>query len=152
MNSLNVKVNLTLDFIAEVRGFISLDADDLRPFSDAGELLYYGIGHADGKDMAKKAAERAISNPLMGTSLKEATDVLVHITGSLHIDLEDVEIAAGLVVDAAHKDANIIFGAAFDEDLEYVDIEEKDIKGEIRVIVIARKRENEQLKMPGVAV
>jgi len=137
MNSLNVKVNLTLDYIAEVRGFISLDADDLRPFSDAGELFYYGIGHADGKDKAKKAAERAISNPLMDTSLEEATDVLVHITGSIDIDLEDVEIAAGLVADAVHKDANIIFGAAFDEDLwdEYVN--DEDIEGEIRVIVIA---------------
>jgi len=140
MNSLNVKVNLTLDFIAEVRGFISLDADDLRPFSDAGELIYYGIGHADGKDKAKKAAERAISNPLMGTSLKEATDVLVHITGSIDIDLEDVEIAAGLVADAAHKDARIIFGAAFDVDLLDNNVRDEGMSDEIRLIVIAIRR------------
>ena len=140
MNSLNVKVNLTLDYIAEVRGFISLDADDLRPFSDAGELFYYGIGHADGKDKAKKAAERAISNPLMGTSLKEATDVLVHITGSIDIDLEDVEIAAGLVADAAHKDARIIFGAAFDVDLLDNNVRDEGMSDEIRLIVIAIRR------------
>ena len=69
----------------------------------------------------------AISSPLLETSINGARGVLINITGSMDIGLEEVETAANLVQEAAHPDANIIFGAAFDEGLE----------DEIRVTVIA---------------
>ena len=69
----------------------------------------------------------AISSPLLETSINGAKGVLINVTGSMDIGLEEVETAANLVQEAAHPDANIIFGAAFDESLE----------DEIRVTVIA---------------
>ena len=69
----------------------------------------------------------AISSPLLETSINGARGVLINVTGSTDIGLEEVETAANLVQEAAHPDANIIFGAAFDEGLE----------DEIRVTVIA---------------
>mgnify|MGYP003080133755 CR=1 FL=1 len=69
----------------------------------------------------------AISSPLLETSIDGAHGVLVNVTGSMDIGLEEVEVAAGLVQQAANPDANIIFGAAFDPEME----------DEIRVTVIA---------------
>ena len=69
----------------------------------------------------------AVSSPLMETSINGARGVLINITGSEDMDLEDVETAANLVQEAAHPDANIIFGASFDANLQ----------DEIRVTVIA---------------
>ena len=69
----------------------------------------------------------AISSPLLETSINGAHGVLVNVTGSMDIGLEEVETAANLVQQAAHPDALIIFGAAFDEELE----------DEIRVTVIS---------------
>ena len=69
----------------------------------------------------------AISSPLLETSINGAKGVLINVTGSMDIGLEEVETAANLVQEAAHPEANIIFGAAFDESLE----------DEIRVTVIA---------------
>ena len=69
----------------------------------------------------------AVASPLMETSINGARGVLINITGSEDMDLEDVETAASLVQEAAHPEANIIFGATFDPNLE----------DEIRVTVIA---------------
>ena len=69
----------------------------------------------------------AISSPLLETSINGAKGVLINITGSMDVGLEEVETAANLVQEAAHPEANIIFGAAFDDTLE----------DEIRVTVIA---------------
>ena len=69
----------------------------------------------------------AISSPLLETSINGARGVLINVTGSMDIGLEEVETAANLVQEAAHPDANIIFGAAFDDSLE----------DELRVTVIA---------------
>ena len=88
---------------------------------------HMGVGHAVGKGKAEDAAQMAISSPLMETSINGAHGVLINITGSEDMGLEDVETAANLVQAAAHPDANIIFGASFDNSME----------DEIRVIVIA---------------
>ena len=69
----------------------------------------------------------AISSPLLETSINGAKGVLINVTGSMDIGLEEVETAANLVQEAAHPEANIIFGAAFDDTLE----------DELRVTVIA---------------
>ena len=108
-------------------GFINLDfADVTSVMKDAG-LAHMGVGRAAGKNKAEEAARLAISSPLLETSIDGARGVLVSVTGSMDISLEEVEVAAGLVQQAANPDANIIFGAAFDPDME----------DEIRVTVIA---------------
>ena len=108
-------------------GFINLDfADVSAVMKDAGRA-HMGVGRAAGKNKAEEAARMAISSPLLETSINGAKGVLINVTGSMDIGLEEVETAANLVQEAAHPDANIIFGAAFDENLE----------DEIRVTVIA---------------
>ena len=108
-------------------GFINLDfADVSAVMKDAGRA-HMGVGRAAGKNKAEEAARMAISSPLLETSINGAKGVLINVTGSMDIGLEEVETAANLVQEAAHPDANIIFGAAFDETLE----------DEIRVTVIA---------------
>ena len=108
-------------------GFINLDfADVTAVMKDAG-MAHMGVGRAAGKNKAEEAAKMAISSPLLETSINGAHGVLVNVTGSMDIGLEEVETAANLVQQAAHPDALIMFGAAFDEELE----------DEIRVTVIS---------------
>ena len=108
-------------------GLINLDfADVSAVMKDAG-MAHMGVGRAAGKNKAEEAAKMAISSPLLETSINGARGVLINVTGSMDIGQEEVETAANLVQEAAHPDANIIFGAAFDESLE----------DEIRVTVIA---------------
>ena len=108
-------------------GFINLDfADVSAVMKDAGRA-HMGVGRAAGKDKAEAAAKMAISSPLLETSINGARGVPINVTGSMDIGLEEVETAANLVQEAAHPDANIIFGAAFDDSLE----------DELRVTVIA---------------
>ncbi len=115
-------------------GFINLDfADVSAVMKDAGRA-HMGVGRAAGKNKAEEAAKMAISSPLLETSINGAKGVLINVTGSMDIGLEEVETAANLVQEAAHPDANIIFGAAFDETLE----------DEIRVTVIATGFEEAQ--------
>ena len=108
-------------------GFINLDFADVCTIMKGAGFAHMGVGHAVGKGKAEDAAKMAISSPLMETSINGARGVLVNITGSEDMGLEDVESAANLVQEAAHPDANIIFGASFDNTME----------DEIRVIVIA---------------
>ena len=120
-------------------GFINLDfADVSAVMKDAGRA-HMGVGRAAGKNKAEDAAKMAISSPLMETYINGARGVLINVTGSLDIGLEEVETAANLVQEAAHPEANIIFGATFDEGLE----------DEIRVTVIATGfDENQSIPFP----
>ena len=108
-------------------GFINLDFADVTSIMKDAGLAHMGVGRAAGKNKAEEAAKMAISSPLLETSINGAKGVLVNVTGSMDIGLEEVEVAAGLVQQAANPDANIIFGAAFDPEME----------DEIRVTVIA---------------
>lgn len=108
-------------------GFINLDFADVTCIMRNAGFAHMGVGHAAGKGKAEEAARMAVASPLMETSINGAHGVLINITGSEDMDLEDVETAASLVQEAAHPDANIIFGATFDDTLE----------DEIRVTVIA---------------
>ncbi len=96
---------------------INLDFADVRTImSDAGRaLLGIGMGSGDGRGLA--AAEKAISSPLLETSMEGARAILLSITGGPDLSLVEVSEAAKLVGEAAHPDANIIFGANVDEDL-----------------------------------
>ncbi len=108
-------------------GFINLDFADVTCIMKDAGFAHMGVGHAAGKGKAEDAARMAVASPLMETSINGARGVLINITGSEDMGLEDVEAAANLVQEAAHPDANIIFGATFDETMQ----------DEIRVTVIA---------------
>ena len=116
------------------RVIINLDfADVAAVMKDAGRA-HMGVGIASGKEKAEQAAQAAVASPLLETSIDGATGVLVNVTGSSELTLDDVETAASIVQQAAHADANIIFGATSCE--EYQD--------EMRVTVIATGFEQAQ--------
>ena len=108
-------------------GFINLDFADVATIMRGAGLAHMGVGYAIGKGKAEEAARMAVSSPLLETSINGARGVLINIPGSDDMGLEDVEAAANLVQEAAHPDANIIFGTTFDNTLE----------DQIRVTVIA---------------
>ena len=108
-------------------GLINLDFADVTCIMKDAGFAHMGVGHAAGKGKAEDAARMAVASPLMETSINGAHGVLINITGSEDMGLEDVEAAANLVQEAAHPDANIIFGATFDPSMQ----------DEIRVTVIA---------------
>ncbi|MCH5191472.1 MAG: cell division protein FtsZ [Oscillospiraceae bacterium] len=110
-------VNSVTDLITMPQ-FINLDfADVTAVMKDAGHA-HMGIGRASGKDKAEAAANAAISSPLLETTITGAKGVVISITASPDITLEDVDTAAGIVRAEADEDANIIFGVAFDEKLD----------------------------------
>jgi len=99
-------------------GLINLDFADVRTImSGAGDALL-GIGMAVGEHRATEAATQAISSPLLETSVDGARSILLSITGGTSLSLWEVNEAAKSVSEAAHPDANIIFGAMVDEHLD----------------------------------
>ncbi|SHM35901.1 cell division protein FtsZ [Cryptosporangium aurantiacum] len=108
-------------------GLINLDFADVKSvMSGAGSALM-GIGSARGENRAVEAAEAAISSPLLEASMEGAHGVLLSIAGGSDLGLFEINEAASLVADAAHQDANIIFGTVIDDALG----------DEVRVTVIA---------------
>ncbi len=98
-------------------GLINLDFADVRTtMRDAGQALL-GIGMGTGETRAVAAAERAVSSPLLETSVDGARSILLSITGGPDVGLLEVSEAAQVVQEAAHPDANIIFGANLDDTL-----------------------------------
>jgi len=98
-------------------GLINLDFADVRTImSQAGQALL-GIGMGVGERRALEAAERAVASPLLETSIEGARSILLSITGGRDLSLWEVNDAAKAVSEAAHPDANIIFGAMVDENV-----------------------------------
>jgi cell division protein FtsZ len=98
-------------------GLINLDFADVRTImSEAGPALL-GIGMGQGEKRATDAAAQAVSSPLLETTLEGAKSILLSITGGTDLSLWEVNEAAQAVADAAHPEANIIFGAMVDEKL-----------------------------------
>lgn len=118
--------------LINVPGFINLDFADVTSIMKGAGFAHMGVGSATGKDKAELAAKAAISSPLLETSIEGARGILLSITASPDIQLEDVDLAASMVAQEAHPDANIIWGAAFDPSLE----------DEMRVTIIATGFEN----------
>ena len=99
-------------------GLINLDFADVRTImSEAGNALL-GIGMGVGENRATEAAMQAVSSPLLETSMEGARSILLSITGGANLSLWEVNEAAKAVSEAAHPDANIIFGAMVDEKLD----------------------------------
>lgn len=129
-------------------GLINRDFADVKSvMSDAGSALM-GIGYGEGENRAEAAARNAIDSPLLEASVEGAKGILINITGSEDLTLQEVDRAARVVAESADPDANIIFGAMIDEDM----------KDRIKITVIAtgfdetrrraRRSAQEQLQRP----
>jgi cell division protein FtsZ len=108
-------------------GLINLDFADVKSVMQGAGSALMGIGFARGEDRAVQAAEMAISSPLLEASIDGAHGVLLSIQGGSDLGLFEINEAARLVQEAAHPEANIIFGAVIDDALG----------DEVRVTVIA---------------
>lgn len=104
--------------LINVPAFINLDFADVRSIMKEAGYAHMGVGVGKGVNKANDAANAAISSPLLETSIAGARGVIINITSSPDIGLEDVETAAGLITSSAHPEANIIWGASFDEKMK----------------------------------
>ena len=119
-----------------VHGLINLDFADVRTVMNDSGVALMGSGVASGDTGAADAAAAAISSPLLeDLSIEGARGVLINVTGGNDMTLFEVNEASVLIQEAAHEDANIIFGAVIDEDMP---------KGEMRVTVIATGLDNDR--------
>ena len=107
--------------------FINVDFADVTSVMANAGYAHMGIGSASGKDKAEQAAKEAISSPLLETSIKGAQGILISMSVSPDVSLDDAELASSLITSEANPGANIIWGVSFDTDLE----------DEMRVTVIA---------------
>ncbi len=99
-------------------GFVNLDFADVSAIMKDAGFAHMGVGKGEGKDKAEQAAREAISSPLLETTIEGARGILVSITASRDIGLEDVELCSSLIAQEAHPDATVIWGASFDDELE----------------------------------
>jgi cell division protein FtsZ len=99
-------------------GLINLDFADVRTIMSGAGSALLGIGMGSGDRRAVEAAEKAVASPLLETSMDGAHSILLSITGGHDLSLWEVNEAAKAVAEAAHPDANIIFGAMVDENLD----------------------------------
>jgi cell division protein FtsZ len=104
--------------LINVSGIVNLDFADVTAIMKDAGYAHMGIGRASGKDKAESAATQAISSPLLETSIKGARGVIINITASEDIDLDDIDLAASMIHSQAHPDVNLIWGAAFNEKLQ----------------------------------
>lgn len=111
-----------------VPGIINVDFADVRTIMSGSGKAVMGVGEATAEEGAREAARKAISNPLLEeSSIEGARGVLINITGGAGLSLEAAQEATALVYESAHDDANIIFGAVYDEKMQ----------DKVRVTVIA---------------
>ena len=113
--------------LINVPGFINLDFADVTSVMAQSGLAHMGVGSATGKDKAEVAARMAISSPLLETTIKGATGIIISISGSPDIGLEDVDLACSMITAECSADASVIFGVGFDQNLE----------DEMRITIIA---------------
>lgn len=124
--------------LINIRGLINLDFADIRTVMSSQGMAIMGTGAATGDNRAVEAATQAISSPLLeNISIDGATGIIINITGGKDLSLHEVDEASTLITEAAHEDAEIIFGAVIDETLG----------DEVRVTVIATGFGAEAIKM-----
>jgi len=99
-------------------GLVNLDFADVKTIMLNTGMAHMGIGRATGENRAEDAAKQAIQSPLLETSIEGARGVIINITGSSSIGLQEINTAAELVQRSVDPEANIIFGTAIDESLE----------------------------------
>ncbi len=126
----NVLVNAVrgISDIINIPGTVNVDFADVKTIMLSTGQALMGIGRASGENRAVEAAQKAISSPLLeDVNIEGATGILINITAGQNISLAEVNAACSIIQNAAHIDANIIFGAVIDESL----------KEELRITVIA---------------
>ena len=128
----------SISSLINIPAFINLDFADVRSIMKDAGYAHMGVGSAKGAGKAENAAKAAISSPLLETSISGARGVIINITSSPDIGLEEVEQASSLITQSAHPDANIIWGTAFDESMS----------DEMRVTVVATGFENVGSNVP----
>ena len=117
-----------------VPGVINLDFADVKTIVTGMGMALMGTGVAEGDSRAETAARKAINSPLLeDTSINGARGVLINITGSQNMTLREVSEASRIIQEAAHVDANIIFGSVFDDEM----------KNRLKITVIATGFEDE---------
>jgi cell division protein FtsZ len=126
--------------LIKVPGLVNLDFADVTTIMKDAGYAHMGVGKASGPDKSVEAAKAAIASPLLETSINGARGVIINITSSPDIGLEEVENASQMISEAADPDANIIWGAAFDNSLE----------DEMRITVIATGFDNDPLYIPPI--
>lgn len=124
--------------LINIRGLINLDFADIRTVMSTQGMAIMGTGCASGENRAVEAATAAISSPLLeNISIDGATGIIINVTGGKDLSLFEVNEASTLITEAAHEDAEIIFGAVIDEDMG----------DEVRVTVIATGFGADQVKL-----
>lgn len=104
--------------LINVTALVNLDFADVKSIMANAGYAHMGVGVATGRDKAEQAARAAINSPLIETSMDNARGVIISITGSADIGLEEVEEASTIISDMAHPDATIIWGAQLDDTIE----------------------------------
>ncbi|GAB4530652.1 MAG: cell division protein FtsZ [Anaerolineales bacterium] len=110
-----------------VPGLINLDFADVRTIMSEGGAALMAVGHGNGEDRARIAAEQAISSQLLDITIDGARGILFNITGGPDLTLFEVNQAAAIIKETAHPDVNLIFGAVIDQEMG----------DEVRITVIA---------------
>ncbi len=129
--------------IIVIPGLINVDFADVRTIIVEKGRGVMGCGFGRGEGGALEAAKKAISNPLLEESTIEgAKNILINITGGLHLSLDDVQQAASYIYDSAHEEVNLIFGAVIDPDID----------DEVKITVIATgfHEEKEKVELPQI--
>ncbi len=104
--------------LINVTAMVNLDFADVKSVMQDAGYAHMGVGTATGRDKAEQAARMAVTSPLIETSMDNARGVIISITGSEDIGLEEVEIASSIISEMAHPDATIIWGAQLDDSLD----------------------------------
>ena len=113
--------------LINIPGFINIDFADVTSVIAESGVAYMGVGSAKGKDKAQVAANMAISSPLIETPIKGAKGILLSVLASPDVGLEDVDTAATMIANECNSNASVIWGVAFDPNLE----------DEMRITIIA---------------
>lgn len=104
--------------LINVPAFVNLDFADVSSVMTNKGNAHMGIGRASGKNKAEEAAKMAISSPLLETDIHGANGIIINITASPDIELDEIEKASALITEAASEDAMVIWGCAFDETMK----------------------------------
>ncbi len=104
--------------LINVTALVNLDFADVTTIMKDAGYAHMGVGVAEGRDKAEQAAKMAINSPLIETSMDNAQGVIISITGSADIGLEEVEQASTIIAEMANPEATIIWGAQLDDTIE----------------------------------
>ncbi len=128
--------------LINVPGFINIDFADVTSVIANSGMAYMGVGSATGKDKAQIAANMAIASPLLETSIKGAKGIIISISASADVGLEDVDVAASMISTECNPEASVIFGVAFDPNLE----------DEMRITIVAAGFDQDAEPVPALEI